>query len=709
MLKNKSEVVKPHDFSTAFERMCSVVAIGKTVSVEETIRELILHCLFHLPDDEFKDASDIEKAILGLFGLNLSNQEIESSLSTLINHKSIHKNSGILTLDLNLRNQLEKIVNDAYELEDLVREAWKNELEENYPLLDSSFLWNALRKYLAIAFQRHGIQTVALLDPRIEITSQYANSLSNILYDAVSDVFQEEERSKAIKAISDFMASTGNNPERSKYITQLADGAFTYFTLTIDPEVATNFRKELKTVLLFLDTNFLYGILDIEVHPQVAVSKELLEAIKKFNIPFKLYTHPKTIEELLFSIHNYEQELKNKQWSLSISKAAYDSRSLSGIELRYHQRFADEGIDVDSFFAPYRHADVLLKQMGVKTYPIEDERIEERATLYDDYTLFLEGRNLYKPYKLIDHDMTVLDLVRKLRTNAPSTLEAGALLVTRDYSLYRFDWETSRKNDTKPSTVLPNILWQIIRQFIPAKEDFDRSFAETFAIPEFRIIGSRSTEACSRMLNILAGYKNFPEETARRMLSNDILIQHLQTAENDETFQQFVEAAIVDENEILLEEKEQVETKWVEEKHKRKEVEEKIESEVEARRISEQNAQDSNQQLMREREIYSKKLENSEKKIKELSGDKDKFKSIISWGGAILVSLVLILFFEILVNILAPWPWLVNHKNSILLHIMFISLITCFVHLIIINKYRKDLLFSLIVPIIFFLLGIFIN
>lgn len=708
-MKNKSEVVKPHDFSTAFERMCSVLAIGKTASVEETIRELILHCLFHLPDDEFKDSSDVEKAILGLFGLNLSNQEIYSSLSTLIHHKSIHENTGLLTLDPKYRNQLEKKINCAYELEASVRETWNNELEKNYPLLDSSLLWNALRKYLAKAFQRHGIQTVALLDPRIEITSQYANSLSDILNDAVSDIFQEEERSKAIKAISDFMASTGSNPERSKYITQLADGAFTYFTLTIDPEVATNFRKELKPVLLFLDTNFLFGILDIEVHPQVAVSKELLEVIEKFNLPFKLYTHPMTIDELLSSINNYEQDLKRKQWSRSISKAAYNSRALSGIELRYHQRFADEGIDVDSFFAPYRHADVLLKEMGIKTYPIVEDRKEERATLFSDYQLFLEGRNINKSYKLIDHDMTVLDLVRKLRTNAPSTLEAGALLVTRDYTLYKFDWETSRKNGTKPSTLLPNILWQIIRQFIPANEDYDRSFAETFAIPEFRIIGSRSSEACSKMLNILAGYKNFPEETARRMLSNDILIQRLQTAENDETFQQYVEAAIVDENETLLEEKEKIETQWVKEKRIRKEVEEDLKSEVEARHISEQNAQESNQQLMKERERFSKEMENTEKIIMELSGDKDKFKSIISWGGAILFSMVLILFFEFLVNIIVPWPWLANHKNTILLHIMFNSLIACLVLLIFIKNHRKDLLFSLFIPTILFILSIFIK
>jgi len=706
MLNEKFEVGRPHDFSTAFERMCSVVAIGKTGSVDETIRELILHCLFYLSEEEFHDAIDISKAIHGLFGISISTHEIELSLLTLIHQKSIHQNNNLLTLNPTLHNQLNEIINQTYDLETSVRVTWKKELEENYPLLDSTLLWNALRKYLAKAFQRHGIQTVALLDPRIEIASQYNDSLSAILNSTLTEFFQEEERTRARKAISDFMASTGSNPERSKYITQLADGAFTYFTLTIDPEVANDFRKELKPVLLFLDTNFLFGILDIEVNPQVAVSNELMDAIKKYNLPFELYNHPKTLEELLTSIDNYERELKNKKWSRSISKAAYDSRSLSGIELRYHQRYADEGIDVESFFAPYRHADELIKEMGIKTYPIEDERLEERATLCSEYQAFLEGRNINKSYRLIDHDMAVLDLVRKLRTTATSTLEAGALLMTRDYSLYRFDWEASRNNGIKPSTVLPNIFWQIIRPFIPANENFDRSFAETFAIPEFRIIGSRSSEACSKMLNILAGYRHFPEETARRMLSNDILIQRLQTAESDEIFQQQVEAAIVDENETLLEEKEQIEAKLAEQKRIREEVEEELRIAENVRKISEQNAQKSEKQRKQEADNYSETLEILEIEYKDLSEEKNRLDKVVSWGGAFLVSLVLIFTFVLLVNLIIPWPWIINHKNSVLLQIGISSGIACVVFLIFIKKYRKDLLFSLLIPLIFFILGI---
>jgi hypothetical protein len=103
--------------------------------------------------------------------------------------------------------------------------------------------------------------------------------------------------------------------------------------------------------------------------------------------------------------------------------------------------------------------------------------------------------------------------------------------------------------------VLPNVLWQILRPFVPSSPDFDRSFAETFAIPEFRTIGSGAARACSKMLGLLAAYKDFPEEIAARLLTNDLLIDRLRATRDDAQFQAQVESAIALENQTLSEER----------------------------------------------------------------------------------------------------------------------------------------------------------
>ena len=543
--------ISKNTFSTAFEQMCSIVAIGKTKTHEESLAELIIQCLAIFPDEKFTSAQEIQEVINNFFGLDIVVHEITNAISSL-EERGLLTNVGYLVLSSSGRADVETKIEESRSLESSVKDTWQEVLSIEYPELDFHHAWNSLQKYLAYAFQRHGIQAVSLLDPAIQIPEEYSNSLSSILISVIAENFPETQQIDARNAISEFMATTGNNPPRAKYIAQLADGAFNYFNLTIHPDVANNFKSQLNPLSIFLDTNFLFGILGIDVGPQVAVSNELIKVIDEYNLPFILLAHEKTINELVTSIETKESELKSRNWSKSISRAAAQSRYLSGVELMYYQRFAETGIDAESFFAPYKHADLLISDKGIEIFCDDETNRDEVHLLVAEYSNFLDSINKFKIYELIDHDMTVLQKVKDLRSKNSSTLDAKALFMTCDFTLYRFDSNYCKEQGTLISTVLPNVFWQIIRPYIPSNDLFDKAFAETFAIPEFRTISSSSARACSKMLNILAGYKDFPEETAKRMLSNDLLIQQLESAETDQEFQDFVDAEIVRENELLL-------------------------------------------------------------------------------------------------------------------------------------------------------------
>jgi hypothetical protein len=227
---------------------------------------------------------------------------------------------------------------------------------------------------------------------------------------------------------------------------------------------------------------------------------------------------------------------------------------------------------------PYEHVDILLKDKNITVYRKNEKRLYERSELLHEYQEFLAQRNNQKPHEALALDTKLLDTVRCMRTHAKSSLEAGALLMTCDYLLYKFDWESSRRHGFKACTVLPNMFWQVLRPYISSDFDFDRSFAETFAIPEFCSIGSGAAKACSKMLSLLAAYKDIPEETAGRLLSNDLLIDRLQTAQDDKQFQEYVESALAEDHALLLEEKaalaKEVEKEKAERKAKEKQLEE---------------------------------------------------------------------------------------------------------------------------------------
>ena len=156
--------------------------------------------------------------------------------------------------------------------------------------------WVALQEYLKRAYRQHGVQTVALLDPAVD-TGDIIGPLASLL-EEVAEEFDEAIRPQARAALTKLPAGVGEDGERAKYIAELADGTYSFFSLSVDPEVAARLRADLRPLTLFLDTNFLFGILDLHVHPQVGVSDQLVRAIPKRSLPFELCYHPRTLREI---------------------------------------------------------------------------------------------------------------------------------------------------------------------------------------------------------------------------------------------------------------------------------------------------------------------------------------------------------------------------------------------------------------------------
>ncbi|HEY4716317.1 MAG TPA: hypothetical protein VII00_04360 [bacterium] len=724
----KRAPAKSHNFSLAFEQMCSFVAISDTQSPSDTLKQLILQCFIVLPDEKFHTVSQIKETIDILFGLQITEHDVQECIDQLIKEKAITMSAGTnFNLTPNVRVRLQKRIDEANTLENKVKQEWFDEISKSFPNLPNDQAWSVLRKYLAKAFRRHGIQTAALLDPSIDVAPEYSESLSSLLKETLKDNLPQELHTVVKKAVSGFLANIGSHPERAAYIGQLGDGAFNYFSLTVVPDVAESFRNKLNPLTLFFDTNVLFGLLDLHIHPHAEVSNQLLNAIKKHKFPFTLRYHQATEAEILSTIDWYGSRLRSCTWSTSMSRAAVTSPYLSGIESKYHRLNAEKGMDVETFLKPYAHIDILLKDKGILVHRSNEERLYERATLLNEYMDFFKRKGQDKPYNAIDHDTTVLDAVHQLRSNTSSSLEAGALFITSDYNLFLFDWEMSRKQCRRACTALPNLLFQILRPFIPSDKDFDRSFAETFALSEFRTIGSGASIACSKMLSLLASLKDFPEETAAKLLSNDLLISRLRNVNDDKKFQEIVESAIVSENTLLMEEKAALSKQLeIEKEEKKKGLEaaqiayEYAELTLKQKEADLKSIEELKDKEKERAELATKETENQRKAKEE--AEKRANKEILGKGmaekkayiykiiAASSLSIMLIGIFEFLIYYI-KWGWLINHPSSYGLQSAFDILLTLLIFAIFEPKWRKfcwgssGILFAVIIVILSLLGG----
>ncbi len=539
-------LTRSRNFSLTFEQMCNFAAIAKTQDADETLRQLIQLCLVILPGEKFESASQIMEA-MALFDLQFSEQQVQAGLNRLIAQgRILQPTNTYFTVPDNDRTQLQTRIREVKALEERVKQEWLEEISKRFPILETGQAWKALQGHLASVFRNHGIQAIALLDPSIFTPPEQVENLSSLLNDALKDLFLPEQRATAYDAISSFLATVGEHAERAKYITQLGDGVFTYFSLTVEPGLARHFHKKLSPLTLFFDTNFLFQICNFYgTGPQKDASYELLRIVQRHKFPFKLRYHQATRQEMRSTIDHYGAILRSGQ-----------SRSIpTSLELVFHELNARTGIDVDTFLKPYEHFDVFLTDKNILIHRMQAQRRSEHTPLLQEYRRFLEVRGKFKGEESLKHDITLLEAVHQLRSKAKSSLEAGALLVTLDMSLYRFDWEMSRMQGRRACVVLPDHFMQVLRPFVPSDSDFDRSFAATFALPEFRAMESKLSEAQQQLFSYLTSYEFIPEETAASLLTNGLLMERLHKVENDEELQKDVESAMVYENAALLEEK----------------------------------------------------------------------------------------------------------------------------------------------------------
>jgi len=674
--------------------MCNVAAVAQTRSADETLRQIILQTLAVFPEEPFTSGEQIGEALSAGFGLDIPIHNVDAVLKDLTAQEAISlSGDGRYALTERSGKELQDRMSSSAELETRVRDQWLSEIAGRHPQLRSDDLWHALRSYLAKAFLRHGMQTVAFLDPTVDTSEEYSRSMSSLLHDAVAEVFVDQDEPAARDAISGFLSRAGSDPARAQFIAQCADGAFSFFSLTVDPETSERLRKELSSLILFLDTNFLFGILDLHVHPQVELSNELIRAVESHKLPFELRYHRKTLDELFSTISFYGSELRKHNWPQSLSRAALSSRYMSGIETKYHQRNADQAIDADTFLRPYEHVDVLLKGRGIDVYTGPNSDSAQVSRLRQQYADFLQRiRKDDKAPSAIGHDASLMATVRDLRSKGETSLDVGALLITCDYALYRFDLETSRAEGELGACVLPNLLWQILRPYLSVSADYDKAFAETFALPEFRTVASGASRACSRMIALLASYAEFPEATAANLLSNDMLIDKLRIIDDDQEFHRQVESAIVLENQSLLEDKAalQEETEML---RRQKEADEEYRQRVSSQ-VAELEKKEEEQRSRADRERERADSEAAKR------AESEKSATVNALVTGVCLSILLVIGLGLMVY-MVPFSWLLQHEHSGGIQIGLALCIILFMPGVFSKKWRKCLWGTALLPLLF--------
>lgn len=547
------------DYDRAFNQLCHLVALNRTDKVQGAVESLVVAALVSDRGTNYKTADALALAVFALFGARLGRGQVADALDSLLAGGRIERSAdGTLspcpdeTIGVNAR------ASGARALETTVKQEWLKQVSAVVPAQDlDEALWIALQGYLARAFRRHGVMAAQLLSDNA-YSNEPEGPLSSYLGEAIAEAGLEAHKAAAQAALELFFTQTTS--ARTTYLIQLLDGTFTFFALTLDEATTSYLKNTLTPLRIFLDTNYIFGLLDLHNNSYVDASKELVRFIQENKLPFKLYYHEYTYRELDRTLFAQAQHLRSRRWEMAISRAAVQADACDGLERLYHELNSKSPTDIEAFLSRYQNLGQLLEPLGLDIYREgggDPFSVEEKALFVAEYRAFLVGKSSYeRSYAALDHDASIWLALRRQRTPGNSALDSGALFLTNDYWFHSFDRaEAKRRYGFRGGIVLPSQLLQILRPLVPATDDFDRRFVETFAMPEFRSVQSGYAETSSKVLSYLATYRDLPAKTAVKILKNHALSSRLRKMDPTSTeFADAVEQEVVAINKSLLEE-----------------------------------------------------------------------------------------------------------------------------------------------------------
>ena len=349
-------------------------------------------------------------------------------------------------------------------------------------------------------------------------------------------------------------------------MSELLDGTFTFFALTVGDSTAEYLKRQLPPLKLFLDTNVVLGMLGLQDnhdnHLQ-ATCDELLAFIERGNYPFQLYCHERTLREFNNIRSGVSGRLSARHYSSQLSREyiqwAEAHHHTSGVEMCFHRKNAANEIDVASFLARFDHIEELLKARKVKIYRQSAPNLDvgTKGAYIAEFEHFLQQRPHVKQrrYDARDHDVSLWMYLQRIRSRSTSALRTGALVLSNDVMLHSFDKNfLMDQPDAKKAitVVLPHHLMQVLRPLSSSKNDYDEQFMAIFAVPEFRTAQSDYDSTISDVMRCLASYDGMPKDLAIRILNDDLLMQRLSKLNTqDAEFTHLIEEAILAENAAL--------------------------------------------------------------------------------------------------------------------------------------------------------------
>jgi len=300
---------------------------------------------------------------------------------------------------------------------------------------------------------------------------------------------------------------------------------------------------------IFVDTNFLFSLLELHENPSNEAAHELLDLVRHINanLGVQLYVLPRTIEEAKTSISSAMHRLSRLPVSSNFSAAA-QKVGISGMAQRFIAERTRRGgkLTAEDWFEPYLKDFVAIaRAKGIELFNDGLNALATRVDVTDDILSLLEyektrDESRRKSYEKVAHDVIMWHFICDNRPDyVESPIDVQDWILTVDFRFIGFDEHKQRQSGSKvPICLHPTSLIQLLQFWLPRTKEFEEAMLGSIRLPflfqEFDVEAERTS---IRILNGLArfeGREDIPTETIINVVLNDGLRSRLAAGMKEE-------------------------------------------------------------------------------------------------------------------------------------------------------------------------------
>lgn len=506
------------------------------------------------------------------FRMEVGLEKVQGQIGTLLKSgELVQVENGNLKLLESSRRSFEQEIRLGEAIEqDAINEFTTLILQENISI-DIVRAWELLNTlFIVPMIKRTGAGIYRL------ITGDYETLDSSSLEEFLRQ-FPEETRSQLVKVSENFFFSKNTNVR--SYILRLLSTYFSIEATSLDERTIKRISQNstlTPSFTVFVDTNFLFLLLDLDDSPINNAAFAFLDLINKVtsNVNVSLYVLPQTVDEASLVLRNKEDLYNGSRITPNLASAALKT-GVRGLSRKFLLEAINypSGLSAREHFSPYRKNLVeILKSKNIFVFNGDMCGYETRQDIVDDILCQEEFEKSKfgekaKNYHRLEHDIVLWHLAKDLRpSRVDNPVAANSWVISIDNRLLGFDAYKRRSNDIAiPVCLHPTTFIQMLQFWVPRNEDFEEALFSSLRLPficqDFDDITEQTTLRILKSISRYENAKDLSEETVTAILLNDALRKKMVNEPGVEEEVDLIKEALIEENNKALQKAREAEQK----------------------------------------------------------------------------------------------------------------------------------------------------